>query len=380
MTKSNSTYQICAQCVMDTVGNPEITFDDKGICNYCYEYQEKASIRLFDRDDERKTAMDQLIDRIKSSGESKPYDCLIGVSGGVDSTYTAYLVKQLGLRPLAVHFDNGWNSELAVSNIEKILDNLGIDLHTFVVDWEEFKDLQLSFLKASTPDGEIPTDHAILSTLYSTASKFGIKYIISGNNFKTEGVMPRLWAYGHIDWKYIRNVHKRFGTKRLKTFPHLSLAKFVWYTFIKRVKLVSILNYTDYDRESAMKLLIDKLEWQYYGGKHYESNYTKFYQGYILPEKFKIDKRKLHLSAYILAGLKSRQEALEELKAPIYPPERIAEDTEYIIKKFDIPDEVFNDIMQATPKTFLDYPTNYPLHSKLRNFLSTLRSKGLYHR
>lgn len=380
MTQTDSNYRICTKCVMDTEGNPEIEFDQEGVCNYCHEYEEKAKVRLFDDDNVRKKALDAVIEKIKAAGKGKKYDCLIGVSGGVDSTYTAYLVKELGLRPLAVHFDNGWNSELAVSNIEKILDTLGIDLYTYVVDWEEFKDLQLSFLKASTPDGEIPTDHAILATLYETAAKHNIKYIISGNNFKTEGVMPRLWAYGHIDWNYIKNVHKQFGSQKLKTYPRLTLFKFLWSTAVRRVRLVSILNYVDYDREDAMQMLIDKLGWQYYGGKHYESNYTKFYQGVILPKKFKIDKRKLHLSALILAGILNRETALEELGKPIYPVDKEDEDTEYLVKKFGVDLNFFNKIMNDQTRTFLDYKTNYPLHSKLRQLLSNLRSKGLYHK
>jgi len=380
MNVQSKEYVMCSQCVMDTDGNPEIVFDDKGVCNYCHEYNKKAKIRLFVDDDLRNQALEKVVQKIKASGEGKKYDCLIGVSGGVDSTYTAYLVKELGLRPLAVHFDNGWNSELAVSNIEKILDTLGIDLHTFVVDWEEFKDLQLSFLKASTPDGEIPTDHAILSTLYSTASKYGIKHIISGNNFKTEGVMPRLWAYGHIDWKYIKSVHKKFGLKKIRTYPRLTLSKFIWFTLAKRVKLVSILNYIDYDREKAMQLLIDDLQWQYYGGKHYESNYTKYYQGIILPKIFKIDKRKLHLSALILAKLISRNKALEEIKKPIYPLGKEKEDTEFFLKKFNIDFNFFQDLLEKKPKTFFDYNTNYNLHKKLRIILSGLRKFGLFYR
>ena len=326
---------------------------------------------------EREKALKSIIKKIKAEG--KAYDCLIGVSGGVDSTYTAFLVKKMGLRPLAIHFDNGWNSELAVHNIQKVLECLNVDLYTYVVNWEEFRDLQLSFLKASTPDGEIPTDHAILATLYKIAGKYNIKYIISGNNFKTEGVMPRLWAYGHIDWKYIRSVHKIFGKKKLKTYPHFTLLKFLWYTFIRRVKVVSILNYVDYNKSEAMGVLLNELNWQYYGGKHYESNYTKYYQGVILPEKFKIDKRKLHLSALILAGQLSREEALEELKHPIYPLESLKEDTEYVIKKFSLSEQEWDDILNSNPKTFLDYPNQYKMHLKLRKMLNYLREKKLYY-
>lgn len=368
----------CKQCVMDAEGNSELILNEEGVCNYCQEYREKEAVRLL-KSPEREEALSRIVAKIKRAGKGKKYDCLIGVSGGVDSTYTAYYVKKLGLRPLAVHFDNGWNSELAVHNIQKVLDNLDIDLDTYVINWNEFKDLQISFLKASTPDGEVPTDHAILATFYRIAAKYGIKYIISGNNFKTEGVMPRLWAYGHIDWKYIRSVHKIFGKQKLKTYPHFSLLKFLWSTFIKRIKMISVLNYMDYDKDEAMRVLLNELEWQYYGGKHYESNYTKFYQGIVLPQKFGIDKRKLHLSALILAGQLSRNDALDELKKPIYPIDKIEEDTEYVAKKFAINVEQLKDIIKVQPKTFMDYPTNYPWHLKLRKILNFLRKNKLFY-
>ena len=363
---------------MDSAGNPEIFFDNHGICNYCHEYKEKEKHRLLPPP-AREEGMSSIVSKIKDAGNNKKYDCLIGVSGGVDSTFTAYYVKKLGLRPLAVHYDNGWNSELAVHNIQKVLEKLNIDLYTYVVNWDEFKDLQLSFLKASTPDGEVPTDHAILATLYHVAGNEGIKYIISGNNFKTEGVMPRMWAYGHIDWKYIKSIHGKFGNKKLKTFPHFTLLKFLWYTVVKKVHMISILNYMEYQKDEAMKILEEKLGWQYYGGKHYESNYTKFYQGIILPQKFKIDKRKLHLSALILSGQLTRDEALLELERPVYPLDKISEDMEYVIKKFDLSSEDFNQIMQKTPKTFLNYPNHYVFHVKLRKFLNFLREKGLFY-
>jgi N-acetyl sugar amidotransferase len=368
----------CNQCVMDSIGNPDFVLDETGICNYCHEYKEKEKIRILP-EALRKKALEDLITRIKNEGKNKPYDCLIGVSGGVDSTYTAFLVKKLGLRPLAVHFDNGWDSELAVQNIQNILERLGIDLYTYVVDWHEFKDLQLSFLKASTPDGEIPSDHAILATLFKIASKHNINYIISGNNFKTEGVMPRLWAYGHIDWKYIKSVHKKFGAKKLKTFPYFTLPKFLWLTFIKRIRMVSILNYVDYDKNDAMNVLLNELDWKYYGGKHYESTYTKFFQGIVLPEKFGIDKRKIHLSALILSDQILRSEAIIELKKPIYPLEDIERDKEYVAKKFEMKLDVFNKIIDSENKSFIDYPNNYKFHSRLRRFLHSLRKRKLYY-
>lgn len=368
----------CKQCVMDSTGNPEFTIDANGICNYCHEYKEKEKIRLLPSP-EREEALKSIIKSIVDSGKGKSYDCIIGVSGGVDSTYTAYLVKKLGLRPLAVHFDNGWNSELAVHNIQKVLEVLGIDLYTYVVDWNEFKDLQYSFLKASTPDGEIPTDHAILAILYKIAGKHGIKYIISGNNFKTEGVMPKLWSYGHIDWRYIQSVHKKFGKKRLKTYPHFTVFKFLWYTFFLRIRMISILNYVNYNRTEAMDLLLSELKWQYYGGKHYESTYTKFYQGYILPTKFNIDKRKIHLSALILANEITREQALNELEKPIYPNDQFFSDREYVIKKFRINEEEFNEIINSEPKTFFDYPNDFFIQSFFRKFLGFLRKKKLFY-
>ena len=371
-------YKICAQCIMDTLGNPEIHFDEHGVCNYCHEYTEKAKVRLI-APEEREKRLNEVIEKIKKSGKGNQYDCVIGISGGVDSTYVAFMVKKYGLRPLAVHFDNGWNSEVAVSNIEKTLKKLDIDLFTYVVDWEEFKDLQYSFLKASTPDGEIPSDHGIYATLYKIAAKYGINFIIYGNNFKTEGVMPRLWAYGHIDWKYIKSIHKLFGKTKLKTFPYFTTFKFLWYSIIKRIKIISILNYIDYDKNEAMKVLENDLDWIYYGGKHYESNYTKYYQGILLPQKFKIDKRKLHQSALILCGATTREEALVEIQKPAYPPEKVKEDTEYVIKKFGITDEEYNNILHDKIKNYTDYPSHYKLHRVFRNFLLYLRKHKLFY-
>lgn len=368
----------CSQCVMDSVGNPEIAFDEQGVCNYCHEYWTKEKVRIL-KSPEREQALEALVGKIKNAGKGKKYDCLIGVSGGVDSTYTAYYVNKLGLRPLAVHFDNGWNSELAVHNIQKVLETLDIDLYTYVVNWSEFKNLQLSFLKSSTPDGEIPTDHAIFSILYKVATKHKIRYILNGNNFKTEGVMPRLWSYGHIDWKYIKCVHKKFGSQRLKTYPRFSLLKFLKCTYIDRIRSISILNYLDFDKNEVKKVLTKNLEWQDYGGKHYESIYTKFFQGILLPEKFDIDKRKIHLSALVLCGQITREEGLQALEAPIYPADKVRDDKEYVAKKFGISAEELEVILAAQPKTFLDYPNNYLIHSRLKVFLAYLRKKNLFY-
>ncbi len=363
---------------MDNIANDDIVFNQKGICNYCFEYQEKFKVRVA-QNSEKENFLTQLKRDIIKSSSGKEYDCVIGVSGGVDSTYTALKVKEMGLNPLAVHLDNGWNSELATHNIQKMLDILNIDLYTHVIDWDEFKNLQLSFLKASTPDGEIPTDHAISAILYKIASKYKIKYIISGNNFTTEGIMPLKWAYGHIDWKYIRSVHKIFGSSKISTFPHLSLWKLFWYIIFKRIKQVSILNYMDYNKKEAMIIIEKKLGWKYYGGKHYESNYTKFYQGHILPQKFKIDKRKLHLSALILSNQMTREEAIKDLKNPIYPENQLEHDKDYFRKKFGLSLKDYEDILNEKPRTFENYSNNYKLLNILKWMVYFLRSKNFFY-
>jgi N-acetyl sugar amidotransferase len=372
----NTDYKVCTRCIMDT-SDPEIFFDEDGVCNHCHRYDVELPKRVF-QGEIAKEKLSQIINKIKQSGKGKEYDCIIGVSGGVDSTYVAYLTKQLGLRALAIHFDNGWNSELAVSNIEKVLDGLNIDLYTYVIDWEEFKDLQLSFLKASTPDGEIPTDHAINALLFREASKRGIKYIINGMNFATESMAVRMWAYGHSDWKYIKAVHKLFGTSSLKRYPHYSFLNLFYWTFFQRIKVVSILNYVEYDKDKVMTLIQDKLGWVYYGGKHYESVYTRFFQGYILPAKFNIDKRIGHLSDLIRSKQLTREKAIEELKNVGYDVQMKNIDLDFVMKKLDFDKESFKQLMNEKPKNFMDYPNSASKITNLKRVVNYLRVKGLY--
>lgn len=372
----NNKYTICTKCIMDT-SDPEIIFDDKGVCNHCHRYEEELPKRVF-QGEIAQEKLAQMVLNIKQTGKGKDYDCIIGVSGGVDSTYVAYLTKKLGLRALAVHFDNGWNSELAVSNIEKVLDKLDIDLFTYVIDWEEFKDLQLSFLKASTPDGEIPTDHAINALLFREASKRDIKYIINGMNFATESMAVRMWAYGHSDWKYIKAVHKIFGNSSLKNYPHYSFLNLFYWTFLKRIKVVSILNYINFNKDEVMKIIQDELDWVYYGGKHYESVYTRFYQGYVLPTKFNIDKRKGHLSDLIRSGQINRENAIEELKQVAYDADMQRIDKPFVLKKLDFDEIGFQKVMDEKPKTFLNYPNNSENVNKLKKIVNFLRTKGFY--
>lgn len=371
---SNIEYRICTKTVMDTISDPDIYFDENGVCNYYYEFIEKLKVRVPPKE-EAKLKLDSLIKKIKKDGVGKQYDCIIGISGGVDSTYTAWLVKEFGLRPLAIHLDNGWNSELAVKNIENVLNKLNIDLYTEVLDWEMFRDLQLSFLKASTPDGEIPTDHAILAILYKMAYKFGIKHIISGMNFRNEGMLPPSWARGYLDWKYIKSVHKIFGSQSLNSYPHLSIPKFLYYNLVKGIRSVSFINYIDFNKTEAIKLIENELSWRNYGGKHYESIYTRFYQSYILPNKFKIDKRKPHLTCIISStGEITREEALILLKEPTCDSKLLEDDKEYLLKKFEINSEDFDRIINLPVKSIYDYPNIHKLELKFRVILHKLRT------
>ena len=348
-------YKICTRCIMDT-SDPDIWFDEKGVCSHCQKYEGVIESKSY-LNKKEPGALERLIYEIKRKAKGEAYDCVIGVSGGVDSTYTAYLTKKLGLRPLAVHLDNGWDSELAVSNIEKALKTLDIDLFTYVIDWEEFRDLQLSFLKASTPDSEIPTDHAILAALYIVAARENIQYILSGHNTATEGGGVAAWSQGHGDWRYIKSIQKQFGQKPLKSFPHYGPFKFVYYNLIKRVKWIQILDYISYDKQKALAKLQNELSWMYYGAKHFESIYTRFFQGYILPKKFGFYKKRVHLSSLIWSGQISREAAIEELAKDDYPPEIQEQDREFVIKKLEVSSEAFDEIMKLPAKSFWDYPS-----------------------
>ena len=364
-----SNYRICTRCLMDT-SDPEITFDEQGVCSHCHDYERSVGQKVLVGETGQKY-LEALVEKMKQDGRGKDYDCIIGVSGGVDSTYVAYLVKKMGLRPLAVHMDNGWDSELAVKNIEETLKRLNIDLYTEVLDWEEFKDIQVAMLKASTPDCEVPSDHAISAVLGNMADKLKVKYIISGANVRTETHLPRSWSYGHFDWKYIRSVHKLFGSHPLKSFPYIGF--FTYYRRLLTHRRIDILNYIDYNKNIAMHILQNELGWRYYGGKHYESIYTRFYQGYILPSKFGFDKRRSHLSSLICSGEITRDAALQELYNPTYAPTMQEEDREYVVKKLGLTDEQFESIMNAPVKTFWDYPSySRVLEGPLFNWLFIL--------
>lgn len=368
MSKEDPGYRQCKLTVMDNIADPDIRFDDAGICNYYHEYREAASAEVFTGKDGEDRVKD-LAERIKRDGQGKKYDCLIGLSGGVDSTYVAYLVKQLGLRPLAVHLDNGWDSELAVKNVENIITKLGFDLFTLVVNWEEFKDIQLAYLRASVVDIEVVSDHAIFATMYKLAREQHIGYILSGTNVVTEYIMPPSWLYKKMDFANLKDIHRRFGKKKLKTYPTLDFKKYVYYSAILRLTPISILNYVPYNKQAVKELIQKELGWRDYGGKHYESLFTKFYQAYILPEKFRIDKRKAHLSTLICSGQLSREEALRELEKPLYDPKNLEADKEYVLKKFGISEAEFRNIMQLPAGRHEAFRTDTGLKEGYMNLL-----------
>ncbi len=372
-TSMTMPYRICTRCVMDT-SDPEITFDHDGVCNHCHSY--KARIRKdLHLDELGQRHLNSIIRGIKRKYANRQYDCIIGVSGGVDSTYVAYLAKKrFGLRPLAVHFDNGWNSELAVKNIEQIINRLDIDLFTYVVDWAEFRDLQLSFIKASVINWEIPTDHAITALLYRVAAERNIKYILGGGNIATEAIMPMSWVFYARDLRHIKAVHRRFGVKPLKTFPTMSMKRFLYYTFVRGIKWFPILNYVDYNKESVMKIIQEDLGWRYYGGKHYESIFTRFYQGYILPEKYGVDKRRAHLSTLINSGQITRDEALEELRKPVYDREQYAKDFQFFVKKFELSEAQFEALFKRPIQPHKAYGSNAVLFEKLGDWMGMVKN------
>jgi len=350
-------YQHCSITVMDTTADPDITFDDKGICNYYYEYKKAEHKNVLSGED-AKQKLDQLVESIKEKGKGSAYDCIIGLSGGVDSTYVAWLTHELGLRPLAVHLDNGWNSELAVMNIQNIVSKLNIDLFTLVINWEEFKDIQLSYLKASVVDIEVVSDHAIFATMQKLAKEKGIKYILSGTNIVTEHIMPPSWLYQKMDFANLKDIHKRYGKIKLKTYPSLDFKKFIFYSALLKLSQVSILNYVPYNKQAIKELITRELEWRDYGGKHYESVFTKFYQAYILPVKFGIDKRKAHLSTLICSGQITKEAALKELEIPLYSEQDLAQDKEYVLKKLGLLDSEFQSIMSAPRKSHSEFESD----------------------
>ena len=353
---SIKTYQICTRCVMDT-SDPGISFNEAGECNLCSEFLSKRAKHNY-HGAESDLQFRNLIEEMKMACKGKDYDCVVGLSGGVDSSYVAYICKKNGLRVLSVHMDNGWNSEEAVLNIRNIAKKLEIDYESYVLDWEEFKDLQLAFLKASVPEAETPTDIALLAAVHIVANKYGIKHVISGGNFATEGILPKFWHYNAKDTRYFNFIQKKFGTLQLKKFPLFGFQQEMYFKLVKKMKIIYLLNYLPYSKNEAMELLTKELDWRYYGGKHYESIYTGFIQSYYLYKKFGIDYRRATLATQICTGETTRQDALNQLETLPYQDEKSQKEKEYIAKKLSIRLSDFEDIINLPAKWYTDYPND----------------------
>jgi N-acetyl sugar amidotransferase len=347
---------------MDT-SDSNIMFDERGWCDYCNNYY-KNILPHWHPDERGNRDILRVVGKIKRDGQGRDHDCLIGISGGIDSSYLTYLAKKkFGLRPLVFHVDAGWNSQQSVNNIEKLVDGLRLDLHTEVIDWLEMKDLQLAFFKAQVPHLDTPQDHAFFASLYSFAAKHGFKYILTGANYSTECVRePLEWHYHASDLRQLKDIHRRFGTRPLKTFPMVDiLTNKIYYRFFKGVRVVKPLNYVPYVKEEAMDELVHRFGWQKYAHKHYESRFTRFYEGYWLPTKFGYDKRRAHFSSLILTKQMTREGALERISKPAYDESTIAQDFEYIANKLDIDVAELQALLHGPNKSYHDYKSAMPI-------------------
>ena len=353
-------YQICTNCIMDT-SDATLTFDGRGWCDYCRNFEEHILPNW--HPGERGVAeISPLIDKIKEEGRNRDHDCLIGISGGLDSSYVAYVAKEkFGLRPLMFHCDTGWNSDLGVSNIQKIIDGLNLDLVTEVVNWEEMKDLQRAFFQSGVPFVDTPQDLALFSAMYNFAAKNKFKYIITGGNNSTECVRESIeWTYFSTDMRHVKDVHNQFGSRPLKTFPRCDIFKYrIYYRWLKGTRVVKLLDYVDFRKDSAIEELSNKFGWQPYPQKHYESRFTRFYESFWTPTKFRYDKRRAYLSSLILTAQMSRKEALDKISVPELDQQTMDQEFEYVATKLGWSVEEFRAILNAPNKTFRDYKNNH---------------------
>ncbi len=370
----SSKVRSCNKCILDSNDDHQITFDINGICSYCQKFDKDYIFILNKTDEEKNRELNNLIEVIKSDGKGKKYDCICGISGGLDSSFLAAKAKEFGLRTLLVHFDNSWNSELAVKNVEQICKYTGFDLHTYVVNWEEFKDLQKAYIKSGVLDWEVPTDHGLWAVILKKAKELNIKHILIGANYQTEGILPSTMRYDKADLKNIRDIHSKYGKlKKIRTFP---VYKFWWHSYLKwfwGLKLDTLLYYMEYNKDQAKQYLIDVVGWRDYGGKHYESIFTRFYQGYVLNKKFGYDKRKAHLSSLICSSQISKKEAIEELLNPMINSDVLQDDLQFFLKKMGFTADEFQEIMNQKPVphlAFKSYSTfEYPLLKKILRLL-----------
>lgn len=375
----SETYQICSRCVMDT-SDPEIAFDSNGLCSHCHQFDEVTKKNWFPNDEGAKR-LDVILNRIRSEGRNNEYDCIIGLSGGVDSSYLALKVKQWGLRPLVVHVDAGWNSELAVANIEKIVKYCGYDLHTHVMNWEEMRDLQLAYLRSGISNQDVPQDHAFFASMYHFAMQNNIKYIFSGGNIATESVVPQAWHGSAMDAINLRAIHRKFGKQPLVTYKTISFFQYyIFYPIFRGMRTILPLNYLPYDKESAIAELEETIGWRAYGRKHGESLFTKLFQNYVLPRRFGYDKRRPHFSSLILSGQMSRSTALAKLNEPLYDPLELEIDLDYMCKKLRISRAEFEELMLAKQHLYSDFPNwerRYQVLKYIQAFAQKITGKKL---
>ncbi len=348
--------QVCTNCVMDTTDSM-IVFDEEGICDHCNTFYKKIQPN-WHTDERGQQALQALVNNIQRAGHGKDFDCIIGMSGGIDSSYLTYIAKeQLGLRPLVFHVDAGWNSQEAVNNIEKLVDQLGLDLYTEVIDWEEMRDLQLAFFKSGVPHIDTPQDHAFFAMMYKFAEQYDVKYILIGANLSTECIRnPIEWMYYQSDSIQLRDIHRKFGARPLVTFPITSILRHkIYLPYLKGIRVVRPLNDLPYIKKDAMQLLVERFGWQPYPQKHFESRFTRFYEGYWLPKKFGYDTRKVQFSSLIVTGQMTREQALAQLQNPPYDEATIHQDFEYVATKLGISVTELQSYLDAPNKTYRDY-------------------------
>lgn len=364
---------------MDT-SDPGIVFDTAGVCNHCLEFESVTKNNWYPNE-EGTARWAKVVEQIKAAGKGKEYDCILGLSGGVDSSYLAIKVKDWGLRPLVVHVDAGWNSELAVANIEALVKHCGYDLHTHVVDWEDMRDLHLAYLKAGISNQDVPQDHIFFSSLYHFATKNGIRYILSGGNISTEGVFPRTWHGTAMDAINLKAIHKRYGERKLKNYKTIGFFDYyLWYPFVKKMRTVRPLDYMPYDKAKALQELEREVGYKAYARKHGESQFTKLFQNYYLPTKFGFDKRLPHLSSLIVSGQMTRDEALVKLSEPLYDPDELEIDIAYFCKKLKINRAQFDDFMNAPIHKYTDFPTwdtRYRMLKSIQALVSKVTGKRI---
>lgn len=351
-----SNYQICTNCIMDT-SDSRITFDEKGVCDHCNDFYQNVQPN-WHTDNRGKQNLDRIVEKIKFDGKGRDFDCILGMSGGVDSSYMLhYAIKELGLRPLVFHVDGGWNTDFAENNIRVMVEKLGVNLHTQVINWEEMKDFQLAFFKSGVPHIDIPQDHAFIGTLYNYAYQHNIKYILNGGNISTECVRnPMEFLYYGTDMAQLKDIMRQFGTVKMKSYPFSSVFKHkIYLRYIKKIKVIRPLDLIPYHKDQALALLEKEYGWTPYPQKHFESQFTRFFESYWLPERFGFDTRRVQFSSLILTGQMSRNDALEKMKKPAYDPETIEDEFKAIAIKLNISPEELRYYFEMPKKFFWDY-------------------------